>query len=36
VDAFTHYQLTLELNQGGHTVWNDTLWAYGYQDEHGH
>ena len=36
VDAFTHYQLTLELNEGGRTLWRDTLWAYGYQEAHDH
>ncbi|MEY4487693.1 MAG: hypothetical protein RIQ79_201 [Verrucomicrobiota bacterium] len=36
VDAFTHYQLTLELSAGGQTLWSDTLWAYGYQEAHSH
>jgi hypothetical protein len=36
IDPSAHYHLDLTLIKDGRTLWQDSLWAYGYIDPHGH
>jgi hypothetical protein len=36
VDPYGHYKVDLALRNDGKALWRDSLWAYGYQDHHGH
>lgn len=36
IDPYDHYRLTLNVLRNGVSLWEDTLWAYGVHDTHGH
>lgn len=36
VDPFEHYKLSLSIELEGRRLWQESLWAYGVHDTHGH
>jgi hypothetical protein len=36
VDPYAHHKLSLRLEKAGATLWQNTAWAYGIHDTHGH
>jgi hypothetical protein len=36
VDPYSHYKLSLRLERDGRVLWNDSAWAYGIHESHGH
>lgn len=36
VDPYSHYEVSLRLENAGKLLWSDTLWAYGIVEGHNH